>query len=68
MSLLAAVEAQRGRPAEAERLLRNALALQPQKYTVLLSTAVNLVGTKGPPLWLPSQNGWFLLLPQAHHQ
>lgn len=34
MSLLAAVEAQRGRPAEAERLLRNALALQPQRATL----------------------------------
>ena len=35
--------------------------LQPQKYTVPVAVAVYFSGTNGPPLWLPSQNGFFWL-------
>src|SRR5207247_8807796 len=42
--------------------------LQVQKNTRLLSGAMNCVGSKPVPSWLPSQNGWLLERPQAHHQ
>ena len=31
-------------------------------------SAVYFIGAKLPPLWVPSQNGCFLLRPQEHHQ
>gem|GEM_PF-5769006 len=33
------------------------LALQPQKYTVLETSALYLTGLNAVPLWLPSQKG-----------
>ncbi len=42
--------------------------LQVQKNTRLVSGAMNCTGEKPVPSWLPSQNGWVLDLPQAHHQ
>jgi hypothetical protein len=44
------------------------LCLHPQKYTVQDLTAWCSIGLKELPLWLPSQNGCVVLLPQAHHQ
>src|SRR4030095_10619505 len=42
--------------------------LQPQKYNVRSLFASNGIGTNSDPLCEPSQNGWLLLLPHAHHQ
>jgi hypothetical protein len=43
-----------------------AVCLHPQKYTVFDSAASYFIGVNSLPLWLPSQNGWFALRPQAH--
>lgn len=43
--------------------------LHPQKYTVVFSVAVYFTGANCPAaLCEPSQNGWLLLSPHAHHQ
>ena len=42
--------------------------LQPQNETTPVSSASNFIGEKVEPLWDPSQNGCFPLLPQEHHQ
>jgi hypothetical protein len=42
--------------------------LHPQKKTRPAFSVANLIGTKSVPLWLPSQNGCFALLPQAHQK
>jgi hypothetical protein len=40
--------------------------LQPQKYAVVDSVAVYLIGVIPDSLWLPSQKGCEALRPQAH--
>ncbi len=45
----------------------DAVRLQPQNHTVLVSSDLNTTGVKPVPEWEPSQNGWFWLRPQAHH-
>ena len=42
--------------------------LQPQKSTRSDFAAVYSIGVKLVALCEPSQNGWLLLLPQAHHK
>ena len=44
------------------------VCLHPHRYAVSVSVASNFTGVKPLPLWLPSQNGWFALLPQAHQK
>lgn len=45
------------------------LPLHPQKYTVVFSVAAYFTGVNSPvALCEPSQNGWLLLCPHAHHQ
>ena len=44
------------------------VALQPQKNTCLEASATYFTGLNSEPLWAPSQNGCFLLLPQAHQK
>ena len=41
-------------------------ALQAQNQASPVAAAVYFIGTKLLPLWLPSQNGCLLLLPQEH--
>jgi len=41
------------------------VCLQAQKNLRPVSSAVHLSGVKEEPLWLPSQNGCFLELPQV---
>jgi len=45
-----------------------ALALQPQKYTFLLASAVNFWGAMPLSLWDPSQKGCLAERPQVHQK
>jgi hypothetical protein len=40
--------------------------LQPQKATFLAAASSTFTGENSVPWCAPSQNGWFLELPQAH--
>jgi hypothetical protein len=42
--------------------------LQPHHATVLAAVMSAFIGAKPVPLCEPSQNGWLLERPQAHHQ
>jgi hypothetical protein len=44
------------------------LCLQAQKNTLPVFVAVYFTGEYSVSLWLPSQNGCFALLPQAHQK
>ena len=44
------------------------VCLQPQKNSLPSFSAVCLTGVNSDPLWLPSQNGCFADLPQAHQK
>jgi hypothetical protein len=45
-----------------------ALRLHPHNHTFWASATVNFTGSIPLPLWEPSQNGWRLDWPHAHHQ
>jgi hypothetical protein len=42
--------------------------LHPHSAFFSVWASVNFTGVNGPPLCDPSQKGWFLDCPQAHHQ
>jgi hypothetical protein len=44
------------------------LCLQPHSPYFFFSVIFSSTGEKSVPLCEPSQKGWFLDLPQAHHQ
>ena len=45
-----------------------AVCLQLHSATVFSSVKENFIGANPVPLCEPSQNGWVLARPQAHHQ
>jgi hypothetical protein len=42
--------------------------LQPHQATFFGAARSTLIGENAVPWWEPSQNGWFLELPQAHQK